>query len=192
MIVIGDVHGEYKTLLKLLDVLPQTKEICFVGDLIDRGPQSKEVIELARKNSWQSVIGNHEDLATDPFNSGTWIYNGGWSTIKSYGEISNFIDSEDYEWIENLPLTVVYGDYIISHSFLWDGENTSINDTLWGRSFDIDKCKRVNIFGHTPVKEVKKIHNKHYNIDTGCTFDGKLSAIDLDTEKVYSADKVKD
>ena len=51
MIVIGDVHGEYNSLLSLLDILPQTDKICFVGDLIDRGPDSKKIIDLIREKN---------------------------------------------------------------------------------------------------------------------------------------------
>jgi serine/threonine protein phosphatase 1 len=201
MIVIGDVHGEYKTLLSLLDILPQTQEICFIGDLIDRGPQSKEVVGLVRTKGWYSVLGNHEDMATDPSMVDTWIYNGGWHTIQSYCDkdegfnydtVDNFRNHDDIKWMHELPLTIQYKDFLISHSYCYNGDGTPNSDILWGRSFEDDCCTLINIFGHTPVKEAKKIHNKHWNIDTGCTFGGKLSAIDLDTEKIYSVNKVKD
>ena len=197
MIVISDVHGEFDTLLKLIDILPQTKDICFVGDLIDRGLRSKEVIKFVRDNNYHCVMGNHEDMATSDtqYVLETWILNGGGKTIKSYGGIDKFKNHDDYKWICDLPLTIELKvndkDYIISHSFCIDGINTSIDDILWGRHFLYDNCKEINIFGHTYMKEVKKIHDKHWCIDTGCTYGGKLSAIDLNTEKVYSIDKLK-
>jgi serine/threonine protein phosphatase 1 len=58
--VIGDVHGEYDTLSKLLKKIPTGSEIVFVGDLIDRGKHSSDVVELVRKNNYKVVLGNHE------------------------------------------------------------------------------------------------------------------------------------
>lgn len=194
MIAIGDVHGEYKTLLKLLEILPQTKDICFVGDLIDRGPSSKYVIKLIRENDWLCVLGNHEDMATGYGMTDIWVYNGGMQTLKSYDcnfDYSSFEKESDFLWMQNLPLIIETNTHIISHSFCYKGNETPANDILWGRSFEKNSCEKINIFGHTPLKEVKKIHNKHWNIDTGCTYCGKLSAIDLDTNIIYSVDKVK-
>lgn len=60
--IIGDVHGEYDTLAALVEKLPKDADVVFVGDLIDRGAKSKEVIEFMRKNNYRSVLGNHEQL----------------------------------------------------------------------------------------------------------------------------------
>lgn len=83
--VIGDVHGNYKTLLALIAKLPKDGEIIFVGDLIDRGPQSKEVIALLRKKRYKCVMGNHEEL----------MFTYGEEVVKSYQndkplDITNF------------------------------------------------------------------------------------------------------
>jgi len=59
--IIGDVHGEYKTLLALVKKLPKDAKLIFVGDLIDRGKQSREVIAYIRANH-RTVMGNHEAL----------------------------------------------------------------------------------------------------------------------------------
>ena len=68
--VIGDVHGEYKTLLALLKKIPKDSEIIFVGDIVDRGLQSREVVALVRERGYQVVKGNHENTVskcTEPF-----------------------------------------------------------------------------------------------------------------------------
>ena len=49
--VIGDVHGEYKTLLALIAKLPKNAQLIFVGDLIDRGEYSADIIHFVRKNN---------------------------------------------------------------------------------------------------------------------------------------------
>ena len=48
--LMGDVHGCYKTLIELVNKLPRNVKLCFVGDLIDRGSNSKEVIEFVKSN----------------------------------------------------------------------------------------------------------------------------------------------
>ena len=68
--IIGDVHGEYKTLLALLEKIPKDSEIIFVGDLIDRGLQSREVVALVREKGYKVVKGNHENTVSkcaEPF-----------------------------------------------------------------------------------------------------------------------------
>ena len=58
--VIGDIHGSYNTLLALIEKLPKDANIVFVGDLIDRGKYSSQVVKFIRKNRYKSVLGNHE------------------------------------------------------------------------------------------------------------------------------------
>jgi serine/threonine protein phosphatase 1 len=60
--VIGDVHGHYDTLIALVAKLPRDAQLIFVGDLIDRGEQSAEVVRFVRENNHLCVMGNHEDL----------------------------------------------------------------------------------------------------------------------------------
>ena len=60
--IIGDVHGNFQTLKALISKLPKNSEIIFVGDLVDRGLNSKEVIEFIRINNYKCVLGNHEKL----------------------------------------------------------------------------------------------------------------------------------
>jgi serine/threonine protein phosphatase 1 len=131
--VIGDVHGEYQTLLSLLEKLPKEAKLVFVGDLTDRGSQSKEVVEFVRKNNHLCVMGNHEALmvwyakhliqylnreilyGNMPLN---WDTSGRLHTFCSYGllelsdgAVSKFINDkkgiaqllEDIRWMQKLP-----------------------------------------------------------------------------------------
>jgi serine/threonine protein phosphatase 1 len=99
--IIGDVHGEFDTLLTLIEKLSLEHELIFVGDLIDRGPKSKEVIAYIKNNAHCScVLGNHEELMIEygdifiqaffnnhdeiPFLCSRWIKNGGKETLMSY------------------------------------------------------------------------------------------------------------
>jgi serine/threonine protein phosphatase 1 len=98
--VIGDVHGHYDMLMRLLEKLPPEAEPIFVGDLIDRGPQSAEVVAFVRENGCRCVMGNHESAmveygeevarsieAGESFVSvePLWLVNGAAQTLTSYG-----------------------------------------------------------------------------------------------------------
>ena len=78
--MIGDVHGCYDTLVALIERCPKGDQICFVGDLIDRGPHSSRVVDLVIEKGWLCVMGNHEKMALE---SGIgrsqyqlWMWNG--------------------------------------------------------------------------------------------------------------------
>jgi len=131
--VIGDVHGEYETLLALVEKLPKDAALIFVGDLIDRGAHSREVIAFVRENEYRVVLGNHEELminygtsftktypnSTNPSFLHSWYNNGGDATLFSY-ELLKYDKKEglmcienptmlekfldDIAWLESLPL----------------------------------------------------------------------------------------
>ena len=131
--VIGDVHGHYDTLMELVAKLPKDAKLVFVGDLIDRGPKSAEVIRFVREGNHSCVMGNHEELMIRDMPyifsayeknrkldlSSTWFRNGGIKTLISYGIIKSEekrpqkVDNpnevirqlkSDLEWMESLPL----------------------------------------------------------------------------------------
>jgi len=132
---VRDVHGSYNTLLALVDKLPSEVKLIFVGDLVDRGAKSKEVIEFIRANSHQCVLGNHEQLMIDygvvftkthPRSTNasfmhTWYNNSGDTTLFSYGVLKysredgmQCVENEegieqflqDIEWLKTLPLYI--------------------------------------------------------------------------------------
>lgn len=192
MIVIGDVHGCFDTLMALLNQLPHNN-ICFVGDLIDRGPKSKEVIEFVMKNNFPCVMGNHEEMMLIDVN--LWLKNGGRETLKSF---ENDISEEIKEWVKTLPLIIEFENFLISHSscfHCWDMNHDLEefkDNVLWNREFNFKSKlpKGVkNVFGHTPVKEV--VQTKEFIIiDGGCVFKnvkgfGNLFAFDLETGKIF-------
>ena len=123
--IIGDVHGCYKTLLALIEQFPnkQKSKIVFVGDLIDKGKSSCEVVEFIINNKYDCVMGNHEELFLeyapnkDEFgNDFSMEYSpyyfercGGKATIESYK--SKEVYSKHYDYIQNLPLYLEYKDY---------------------------------------------------------------------------------
>jgi serine/threonine protein phosphatase 1 len=99
IIAIGDLHGHREPLARLLEKLALSEEdlLIFIGDYIDRGPESSKVIDTLVKlrSKRQKLIflkGNHEDMMLGSIgypacvnDLNTWLYNGGGWTLKSYG-----------------------------------------------------------------------------------------------------------
>jgi serine/threonine protein phosphatase 1 len=122
-IIIGDVHGQYDALLQLMEAIaPQENEpVYFLGDLIDRGPNSAQVIEFVRKNRYHSLLGNHEQMLLDVLgNQATmgemfqgWLYSGGYATLVSY---NHKIPQDHIDWLKTLPLYLDLGDIWLVHA----------------------------------------------------------------------------
>lgn len=162
--VIGDIHGYYDDLVELINKLPNKFEskICFVGDLIDRGPDSQKVVELVKSHNYDCVLGNHELMCIEyngnPYNQyggyGQSKYNlfgenGGRATLESYGDIE--LLQEDIEYFKTLPLYIKYKDLvndrgqslIVSHScclnYLSNLDNPGVDEyILWNRDVLMD------------------------------------------------------
>lgn len=187
MIAIGDVHGCYDTLMALIKKLPD-KQICFVGDLIDRGPKSKEVLEFVFKHH-MTVLGNHEDMMLMAMDKGgyyekLWTQYGGKATLKSL----SFKDRIYYaSKFEKLPYTFQYKNFVVSHSNAACPitEHDKRNWTIWNRDFTHEfNDGRINVFGHTPVSEPTRYDNQIL-IDTSCSGHNMLTAYDMDTDTFY-------
>ena len=198
--VIGDVHGCYNTLKELYSKLSEIEEIYCVGDLVDRGKYSKETVEFCIQNSIKPVKGNHEDMLIKAIDSSDkffgfmskdaehYYYNGGRETQYSYiGSrlFSNFKSFRNelksnghYRYLKNLPFKYDLQKIIISHAGIIEGgDNVSI---LWNRDSPAH-LDQLQIFGHTPLDELKYIKNYYANIDTGCVYKNKLTAVIIDT-----------
>lgn len=202
MIVVGDIHGTYKTFQKLLRNFPG-QQICIVGDLVDRGPSSVDVVQFVMDNQdrIKCVRGNHEEMMIDFYRNGAresmgeiWFINGGKRVYDSYKYKHPQKLERHLTFLESLPYYIEFpelknkeGRYlVVSHSVIINEnieacvENQSI---IWGRRFpekDVSKGKWFNIFGHTPI-ETPNITDWWANIDTGSCFVlglGHLTAIE--------------
>ena len=60
--IIGDIHGHYDAFIKLVEKMPKDAEVICTGDMVDRGPQSKEVVEWFLKGNGRCLMGNHEHM----------------------------------------------------------------------------------------------------------------------------------
>lgn len=204
MIVIGDVHGCFKTLMALIEKFPQGAPFCLVGDLVDRGPENRKVINYVRENNIPCVVGNHEILmeSTEKEINQCWMMNGGYQTIKEYLGPAEALDN-DRAWISSLPLylefkNIVNSDgrhLVVSHTTLaehWDekDEPTAKYRATWDRKhFPKDIPGVFNVYGHTPVKTAV-VKDYFANIDTGCVYGsynnlGRLTALQFPEMIIY-------
>lgn len=134
--VIGDVHGCFKTAKALVKTIQENHPdttICFAGDLIDRGPDSRGLVQWVMDNGFDCVQGNHEQMMVDwngKMSDMLWIGNGGDVTLDSYydkpsdtdedGEyqpgmyLKGDFDAETFKnhqlWMNNLPILIHYPD----------------------------------------------------------------------------------
>ena len=196
--IIGDVHGCYKSLLALIEQFPnkQNSKIVFVGDLIDRGSNSCEVVKFIMDNNYDCVKGNHEEMFLeyapskeneDLSDSKYWLLKcGGEQTLKSYTSKDEYY--KQYDFIKTLPLCLEYKDYkttdnrylVVSHSAVgkvWDKRDSKDkfdiedfeNQLLYKRYKQFDNKDIFNVYGHTPRSEAK-LTSFDANVDLGCVY----------------------
>lgn len=209
-IIIGDVHGHYDGLMHLLDrIAPaQTDQVYFLGDLIDRGPASAQVVSFVQKNGYTSLLGNHEQLMLEAFPGGqtfapgvqAWLFSGGRTTVASYTDVSLLMDH--LEWMKTLPLYLDLGDVWLVHAGLDPKlplESQSAQEFCWireafHRSTESYFSNKLIITGHTITFTLPHIMPGALasgpgwlDIDTGAYHpkSGWLTGLDISNNQVY-------
>ncbi|MBR5602795.1 MAG: serine/threonine protein phosphatase [Bacteroidales bacterium] len=203
--VIPDVHGHLatlKTMVKDRIALSKDDSLYFLGDYIDRGPESKGVIDfiINLQDSGYDINyirGNHEDYCiraweTDQkrflFRSDIekdWRKNGGNRTLESFGakrprDISKFY----IDWMKNAKYFIELEDYILVHAgmnFKIDNPFEDTRSMMWIRDFKVDKNKIAGkkiIHGHVPVEMtlIDLFRNNNYDfisLDNGIYYDNR-------------------
>ena len=189
--VVGDLHGCYQLLMDRLQQIgfdTQNDLLISVGDLIDRGDQNVECLDLLNGKWFTAIRGNHEQMAIDAlFNCGNvnnWLYNGGnWFFLQDYDK--EILSRSCLAKAKNLPLIieVTTGEkkVVIAHAdYPSDeyefGKPVDERSVIWSRERVADDVAReikgadLFIFGHTPmIKGIGKRANQEY-IDTGAVF----------------------
>lgn len=204
-VAIGDIHGCLQSLNGLLKKLEDYRDeytFVFVGDYIDRGFDSKGVVQrlIAFREEQDCVFlrGNHEQMLLDAcYNDrlDMWLMNGGKSTLSSYQATYDNLDFPEahLEFFKSTKMYYDTDDYFFVHAGLSPDktiaesieEKKLVQQFLWERShlnaFDTPWEKTV-VFGHTPRPHPIRKPNM-IGIDTGCVYDslgyGKLTAVVL-------------
>ncbi len=204
-IVIGDIHGCYDELKDLIETLETEGEynkgidkLVFLGDYIDRGDKSKQVIEFIRNLQMNNdnviaLMGNHEDMLLSYLDNGdeNWEWNGHRSTLNSYDGFTKQFH-KDVKWIRTLPLYHEDEHCIYVHAGInpyKPMEEQDRFDLLWVREefiYSMKEYYKKVIFGHTPTVHITEdtkpvcTFTGNIGIDTACVYGGALTALILD------------
>lgn len=221
---VSDLHGHLKTFVALLKKIQLTPDdtLYIIGDVLDRGPDSKGVIDLILRLQSEAfdirvVAGNHDRMAYLAATSGVhedlleWLEAGGAEeTLRSYGIAHpKDIPVQHLRFLGSLPLYRVTERCVFVHA----GLNTDLADPfsaqgeqylLWDRSGVVDVTKlghRTVVSGHvtrTLDQISKSLNGNHWQVDNGCylgdRFPGKgnLVAVDLGTKEMFVQENVDD
>jgi serine/threonine protein phosphatase 1 len=206
--VVGDIHGCLGMLTRLMDKIdwrPDKDNLIFLGDYIDRGLDSKGVVdfilELRRFSPRvQCLIGNHEELFLDFLNGGdlhAFLVNGGLTTLQSYRldyrSDKPLIPAEHLSFFQSLRPWIELQEFYLVHAGFRpavDIERQAIEDMLWIRepfiSSDYDFGKPV-IFGHTPFVE-PLVRENRIGLDTGAVYGNRLTCLELPAMSFHSVE----
>lgn len=205
-IAIGDVHGCAAALAALLDVIePQADDrLVILGDCVDRGPDSKDVIDqllmLRDKCNLVTLLGNHELMMIrglrSPDELDFWLRYGGHETVASYGDEIADILPEHVDFISQfLPFYETDSHIFIHANYQADlppgkqPESTAIWTHLHNENPPRPHVSgKTVIVGHTPQLQGEVLDLGHLIcIDTCCFGGGWLTAMNVDSKDVWQA-----
>ena len=174
---VGDIHGRLDLLETMLELIAgdaqgreaaRQKTLVFVGDYVDRGPDSRGVIERLIHDPPEGFVahflkGNHEaillDFLEEPWRLDHWLMNGGDATMRSYGvdierlaglgapaeiwrnAFADALPNTHLEFFRRLKLSVSFGDYLFVHAGVKPGvplDAQSEPDLIWIRAPFLD------------------------------------------------------
>lgn len=202
-IIIGDVHGcprELDDLLHLLNVIPGRDRVVFVGDLINKGPNSAAVLRRFRKLRAESILGNHEYNLLRQARDGA-------RPTRAYRRLKKDLGSNWDRWVAAIadwPAYIRTEEWTVVHAGLvpgrpleetpprdlvsirtWDGKGRSLQDPKNPPWFEFYEDDHLVIFGHWAALGGVVRHNV-IGLDTGCVYGNRLSAVVLPDREVVS------
>lgn len=219
-LIISDIHGELKLFNKLLKKIKYNADkdqLILLGDYIDRGPDSKGVLDrvMALKKQGAIVLkGNHDDMmiaAVDnkPDEWKRWERAGALSTLESYNSSIKSMElpesdefKEHVAFIREMDYFYEQDNYIFVHADIRPDilfEENERHTFLWIRKLFYEKYSdyKTVVFGHTPdsIIRKKKNHNIYFGenniigIDGAATYGGQLNCLELPSRKTYHVRK---
>lgn len=218
-LVVGDIHGKLKLFNRLLEAMNYEAgkdKLILIGDLVDRGEESRGVVARAielQKEAPDTVIvlkGNHEAMMLGALiqpeseQAELWLYNGGVETLHSYiNEAGEFdVPEEHWQFMESLPTWYEDEHAIYVHAalpeddgkFIHPTENPENPELYWSRNrhFFAEYKGKTVVFGHTITgmlfgeRERVWVRDSLIAVDTGAYLTGTLSGIELPSREVFS------
>jgi serine/threonine protein phosphatase 1 len=218
LFAVGDIHGNINELRTLIDFLKKDKGLdtrdclVFIGDYIDRGPASRQVIDLmlSLKAAFPKTVflkGNHEDMLLGFLGQGgnggdVYLSNGGVAFFESYGiapfgsisQVLIDLPPSHVDFVKSLELGVVSENFVFVHAGI-DPEkglaDQDPEDLLWIRKAFINSGHAIGktvVFGHTAFDQVLLDLPFKIGIDTGIAYGNRLSAVELMGGELYQVE----
>lgn len=224
-LVVGDIHGKlalFNRLLEAMNYRSGEDKLILIGDLVDRGENSRGVVERAielHAEAPDTVVvlkGNHEAMMvsalTEPESEQAelWLYNGGVETLHSYVNSEGEFDVPEAHWLfmESLPTWHEDEHAIYVHAalpeeagkFLHPSESPDNPELYWSRNrkFFSNYSGKPVVFGHTITgmlfgeRERVWLRDSLIGVDTGAYLTGTLSGIEMPSRQVFSVSEVHD
>ncbi|HSO37466.1 MAG TPA: metallophosphoesterase family protein [Labilithrix sp.] len=207
---IGDVHGCAEELRALIQKLPLRRDslVVFLGDYIDRGPDSRGVVdtilELKQYCRVICLLGNHELMlrefldGSDPRRVARFIYNGGSATLASYADHDGvFVMPQDHrEFYDELLYHHVEGDHVFVHAGLpANVEEIDIavhgEEMVWMRhrpGSPEPNFSKIVVHGHSAIESID-IQPRRINLDTACVYGRRLTALEMNTHEMFCVER---
>ena len=213
LFAIGDIHGCVDELAAMMSAIAPVKgdTVVFVGDYIDRGPCSRDVLDLMHElrggeAEYVFLKGNHEDMMLSflglPGRYGdSFLFNGWAQTLASYGvadekfgyveNVRENIPDDHVEFLKGLASSYFRPPYLFVHAGILPTrqlEEQSVEDMLWIRQdfiFHPHQLGATVVFGHTPMRAVMVDLPYKLGIDTGLVYGGKLSCVEFVEGELY-------
>ncbi|MBC7852378.1 MAG: serine/threonine protein phosphatase [Pirellulaceae bacterium] len=206
-IAIGDIHGCAAALAAVLAAIEPAERdtLVFLGDYVDRGPDSRGVIEqvlsLDKKCRVVPLLGNHEVMFLDALDKGAegggWLQYGGSETLASYDWTIENIPATHLDFLRGLKRYhetathfFVHANYIADIPLAEQPDYVLFWEHLFAALPAPHENGKIAIVGHTAQRsgEIKDLGHV-VCIDTYCHGSGWLTALDVDTGEVWQADK---
>jgi serine/threonine protein phosphatase 1 len=201
LLAFGDIHGCREALRALLDRVAPTghDQLVFLGDYIDRGPDSAGVVDdlLQLRGQFPHSVflrGNHEEMLLDALagrDPAPFLVNGGATTIASYQARGAWPPpAEHRDFFATLPALCQTGGFIFVHAGLRPGvalEEQQAADLLWIRADFLDNPAcwgKIVVYGHTP-REEPLFEAERIGLDTGCVYGGRLTCCEVNTRQLW-------
>lgn len=219
--IIGDIHGCYYTLIELYEKIKELYPditIYSIGDLVDRGNFSYEVVKFVKENNIILTPGNHDYMFYHFFKepssifARSWFFNGNESTLISYENHENEM-FEHIEFIKSARLYYNLDDCFLSHAGisvyyekflpndfrnnldllepLITNDISSDRGIMWTRD-PLLNIGKLQVVGHTKLPEVAFVEESNaVYIDTGACVGNKLSAVIVHQNTIVQTLEVK-
>jgi len=200
-IVVGDIHGCYDELMDLLEKAEfgEDDRVVAVGDLVTKGPKSREVLELFMTDArFTTVIGNHDLALRRKWNGEDIDLNS--AQKETHKELKGEKDAYA-SFFNRLPFTIDLGTHMVVHAGLrpnvelysqttgdltrlrtLGGDRESEDGTPW---YHVYYGEKIVLFGHWPAPEPRR-GKKAIGLDTGCVYGYNLTAYVIDTDEFIS------